>query len=94
MAVTSQLQQRMVSCGMIWVFGEILFQFLAKDTIEEIHLNPDNYFSDYPLYYRNIAAVLDGTEELRVRPEETMRVMRIMEAAFESSEKGIVVNFE
>lgn len=35
MAVTSQLQQRMVSCGMIWVFGEILFQFLAKDTIEE-----------------------------------------------------------
>ena len=35
MAVTSQLQQWMVSCGMIWVFGEILFQFLAKDTIEE-----------------------------------------------------------
>lgn len=30
MAVTSQLQQRMVSCGMIWIFGEILFQFLFK----------------------------------------------------------------
>ena len=56
----------------------------AKDTIEEIRLNPDDYFSDYPLYYRNIAAVLDGTEEIRVKPEETMRVMRIMEAAFES----------
>lgn len=45
----------------------------AKDTIEEIALDADKYFSDYDLYYRNIAAVLDGTEELRVKPEEAMR---------------------
>ncbi len=30
--------------------------------------------------YHNIAAVLDGTEELRVKPEETLRGMLVMEA--------------
>ena len=40
------------------------------------------------LYYRNIAAVLDGTEELRVKPEEAMRGMLVMEAAFASDRTG------
>ena len=33
-------------------------------------------------------AVLDGTEELLVKPEETLRVMKIMEACFESDRTG------
>lgn len=60
----------------------------AKDTIEEISLDPDKYFSDYDIFYRNLADVLDGTAELRVKPEEAMRVMKVMEACFESDRTG------
>ena len=60
----------------------------AKDTIEEIALDPDKYFSDYDVFSRNLADVLDGTAELRVKPEEAMRVMKVMEAAFESDRTG------
>ena len=60
----------------------------AKDTIEEIALDPDKYFSDYDVFYRILADVLDGTAELRVKPEEAMRVMKVMEAAFESDRTG------
>ena len=60
----------------------------AKDTIAEIALAPDKYFSDYDVFYRNLADVLDGTAELRVKPEEAMRVMKVMEAAFESDRTG------
>lgn len=60
----------------------------AKDTIEEIALDPDKYFSDYDVFYRNLADVLDGTAELRVKPEEALRVMKVMEAAFESDRTG------
>ena len=60
----------------------------AKDTIEEIPLDPDKYFSDYDIFYRNLADVLDGKAELRVKPEEAMRVMKVMEASFESDKLG------
>lgn len=60
----------------------------AKDTTEEIALDPDRFEGDYDITYRNLAAVLDGTEELLVKPEETLRVMKIMEAAFESDRTG------
>ncbi len=54
----------------------------ARDTIEQIELDADKYQSDYDIFYRNLADVLDGTAELRVKPEETMRVMKLMEATF------------
>lgn len=64
----------------------------AKDTIEEITLNPDDYWADYDAFYRNVAAALDGTEEIRVKPAEAMRVTKIMEAAFESDRKQEIVH--
>ena len=64
----------------------------AKDTIEEILINPDDYSSDYDSYYRNLAAALDGTEEIRVKPAEAMRVMKVMEAAFESDSKQQIIH--
>lgn len=64
----------------------------AKDTIEEIPINPDDYSSDYDSYYRNLAAALDGTEEIRVKPAEAMRVMKVMEAAFESDRKQEIIH--
>ncbi len=43
--------------------------------------------------YKNIAGVLDGTEELIVKPAEVLRVLRVIEAAFESSKTGTAVRF-
>lgn len=64
----------------------------AKDTVEETVLNPHDYaHSDYDSYYRNFADALDGTAEARVKPAEAMRVMKIMEAAFESDRTGTAV---
>ena len=60
----------------------------AKETTEEITLDPNKYAGDYDITYRNLAAVLDGAEELLVKPEETLRVMKIMEACFESDRTG------
>ncbi|MPN57259.1 hypothetical protein SDC9_204953 [bioreactor metagenome] len=63
----------------------------AKDTIEEIELDGNRWFSDYDIFYRNLADALDGTAELRVKPAEAMRVMKVMEAAFESDRTHSVV---
>ena len=60
----------------------------AKDTIEETVLNPDDFHGDFDVFYRNLAEVLDGTAELRVKPAEAMRVMKVMEASFESDRTG------
>ncbi|MGI5852428.1 MAG: Gfo/Idh/MocA family protein [Caldicoprobacterales bacterium] len=44
--------------------------------------------------YSNLVGTINGTEEQIVTGEQALRVLKLMEAAFESSEKGIVVNFE
>jgi len=41
---------------------------------------------DWASLYKNLAGVLDGTEELVVKPEQVLRVFRVIEAAFKSSE--------
>ena len=63
----------------------------AKDTIENIELDGSLWHADYDVFYRNLADYLDGTAELLVKPEETMRVMKIMEAAFESDRTRSVI---
>jgi predicted dehydrogenase len=44
--------------------------------------------SDWSEYYKNIAAVLDGKAELIVRPEQVLRVMKLVDLAFLSHETG------
>ncbi len=44
--------------------------------------------------YRNFVETCEGKAEQIVTQEHALRVIRIMEACFESSKKGIVVNFE
>lgn len=44
--------------------------------------------ADWSEYYRNIAAVLDGTAELIVKPEQVLRVMRVVDLIFRSQEQG------
>ncbi len=48
-------------------------------------------FSDVHDYYRNFCRAVDGIEPQLVTHEEMRRVMRIMELAFESAEKGEVI---
>lgn len=52
----------------------------SKDIMEEIPLPIAD--ADWSEYYKNYIAVLNGEEELIVKPEQTLRVMKVMEAAF------------
>lgn len=53
----------------------------------------DTYSSDIPVsdvhdFYRNLVKAVDGTEEQLIKHAEVRRVLKVMEAAFESNEKG------
>ena len=50
--------------------------------------------SDIRDFYRNVMAVLEGREESKIKLDEVARVMRLMEAIFESAEKEEVILFE
>ena len=50
--------------------------------------------SDIREFYQNVMAVLEGREESRIRLEQVMRVMKLMEAIFASAQERRVVTFE
>lgn len=43
--------------------------------------------TDWSEYYKNIVAVLNGKAELIVKPEQALRVMKVIDLLFESEEK-------
>ena len=43
---------------------------------------------DWSDYYKNIVAVLDGKAELIVKPEQALRVMKVIDTIFESDSTG------
>ena len=45
-------------------------------------------------FYQNVMAVLEGKQESRIKLDEVMRVMRLMEAILESADKNQVISFE
>ena len=45
-------------------------------------------------FYRNIVKAMDGKEEQIVTHKQMMRVMKIMEAAFESDRTAAIVKFD
>lgn len=49
---------------------------------------------DWAFLYKNLLNVLDGKEELIVKPEQVLRCFKVMEAAFRSSREGITVQFD
>lgn len=52
------------------------------ETTKEIPLpKVDMHWSDY---YRNVIAAIDGKEELIVKPEQILRVLKVLDAIFES----------
>ena len=42
--------------------------------------------SDWACYYRNIMDTLDGKAELIVKPEQALRVMKVIDLTFKSEE--------
>lgn len=64
----------------------------TEDTIKEEFVPFEK--SDLRDYYRNIMAAAEGKEEQIVKNEQVMRVMKLMEAIFESARTGQVVDFE
>jgi len=50
--------------------------------------------SDIRDYYRNVMDTISGKAEQIVKNEEVLRVLRLMEAVFESARKNQVVDFE
>lgn len=51
----------------------------------------DSVRTSWTSYYQNISEVLNSGAELAVKPQESLQVMRVYDAAMESSETGLVV---
>ncbi|MDD7740711.1 MAG: Gfo/Idh/MocA family oxidoreductase [Fusicatenibacter sp.] len=60
----------------------------------------DETIKEYPLpridsdirdYYRNVVSAIHGEAEQLIKHDEVMRVMKLMEAVFESGEKNVVI---
>lgn len=50
--------------------------------------------SDLREFYKNVMDVIEGKSQVIVKNTEVLRVMKLMEACFESDEKQMVVDFE
>lgn len=77
------------------LMGEGLSKTMAprnEDSVDELPLPYYDY--DRNALYSNLCDVITGKAEQIVKPEEALRVLRLMEAALESDEKGIAVDFE
>ena len=57
----------------------------AYTTVEEPLPDVKTDWSDY---YRNLLDAIDGKAELIVRPEQCLRVMRVIDLAFQSQREG------
>ncbi len=64
---------------------------IGGNSVTEYRL-PD-VFVDRDALYRNVADVIEGKAEQIVKPEEALRVLRLMEAAMESDRLGRVIEF-
>lgn len=64
----------------------------GENSVEELPL-PKVEFDNNELY-SNLCDTINGTAEQIVTGEQALRVLKLMEAAFESDAKGIVVDFE
>ncbi len=63
-----------------------------EDTIQEVEI-PD-LWPDMTEYYRNIVDHLEGKADLYVTLPQMTRVMKLIEAVFESAKTGKVIDFE
>jgi scyllo-inositol 2-dehydrogenase (NADP+) len=64
----------------------------TTDTITELDLPVVK--ADIHDFYKNVIDVIEGKADPCIKPEELMRCMKLMEAAFESDRQSQVVKFE
>lgn len=57
-----------------------------KETLEELPLPQPDDDCKWEAFYQNVCDTLDGKAELIVRPEQLVRVMKVVEAGFASAE--------
>ena len=75
--------------------GAGLTKTMAPRTDETIKTEPLVFEqSDIRDFYRNVMATMEGREQIAVKLPEVARVMRLMEAVFESAKTKKVVEFE
>ena len=68
-------------------------EYHLKEEISEVKYPDDRppFVQDWTTLYRNMLDTIDGKAEMLVKHDEVMTVLRIIEAAFKSSETGMPV---
>lgn len=67
----------------------------CEHTIETIPLSePLDVVDDLSVVYDQFADAIEGKAELTIKAEQALRVMKVMEAAFESADKNQVIKVE
>lgn len=61
---------------------------VPSEKILKDNLDADVDFDFINGYYRNVVNTIDGKESLIVKPEQALRVMRVLDACFESEHAG------
>lgn len=60
----------------------------SPETVETFELSePEGVTDNLTVVYNQLLDAVEGKAELTIKPEEALRVMKVMEAAFESAEK-------
>lgn len=61
----------------------------SEKSIERIKIfEPEDVVDDLTVVYNQMIDAIEGKAELTIKPEQALRVMKVMEAAFESAEKS------
>jgi predicted dehydrogenase len=63
------------------------------DEWEEFPIPHGEIPQDWASLYKNVAAALDGKEELIVKPAQVLRCFKVIEAAVKSAKEGVTVKF-
>jgi len=67
----------------------------SEKSVERIKLSePEGITDNLTVVYNQLLDAVEGKAELTIKPEQVLKCMKVMEAAFESAEKGIVVKTE
>lgn len=77
----------MSAAGPTRSFGPVAEGVLIEEPLPEVSVAHRNYFEQF-------LRVLDGTEEIFVKPEQVRRVLAVMEAVRESQRTGNAIRFE
>lgn len=63
-----------------------------EKSVETIEISePTDVVDNLTVVYDQLVDAVEGKAELTIKPEQALRVMKVMEAAFESAEKAIAV---